>query len=248
MANQYFESLQTILSNNALNHEYTPVEQNLVEIIKECGAAAKDVETTSAAMRTATDKFEAAINNAWKMVYLIPQYPLEDTPEKWVMIPDSHFIGSEFRTSPSTKIKVEMVERHVDTVDGTPGCIYRLNGNTKLAFMLYGNTIVEYKTSDGENMELANNYSCACFINQFPFTVPYPSVTTIIHAHVKAEDGTESTEDYGFISDIRNLSREEISAEDLSQHFYSPKGTALYPNLTVEEAQAMNYVEPAAEQ
>ena len=140
---------------------------------------------------------------------------------------NSPLVGKDFRTSSKTSVHVELIERHVDTIDGTPGCVYRINGDSHLAFMLYGNTIIEYKTTDGQNMDLVNNYSCACFIQQFPFKVPYPCVTTIIHA-INPE--TQENEDYAFISDIRNISREEVSPEDLQNKFFSPEGTALYPN------------------
>lgn len=232
----YYEGLETLLTNNAKDHEISSIEGKLIDVVKECAVKYKDVENTSEAMGKATQAFETAINNAWKLMYLIPMVPIVDEPDKWVIEGDSPLIGKTFRTTRETRVKVEMIERHVDTVDGTPGAVYRINANSKLAFMLYGNTIVEYNTTDGENMELVNNYSCACFIDQFPFTVPYPSVTTIIHAKTKDADGAEVTEDYGMISDIRNISREEISAEELNNHFYSPKGTSLYPKMSIEEA------------
>lgn len=243
MPNNYYESLCTILEGN---NKYPMIEgeQNVLDVVKMCAEATKMTENNSAALADATKKFEEVMNHCWKMLYLVPPHPLVDDSDKWVVVPQSSFIGSMFRTSPDTQVKVEMIERHADTVDGTPGCVYRINGNIKLAFMLYGNTIIEYETSNGEDMEMKNNYACACFITEFPFEVPYPSITTIIHAKVKDADGNDTVEDYGFISDVRNLTREEIDSEDLKNRFYSPKGTTLYPNMTHEEAEAMNYVDP----
>lgn len=236
----YYEGMEALLQKNAEDHKVSTIESKLIDVIKECAAMYKDTENSFEAMGKATSAFENAINNAWKLMYLIPMIPIEDKPDKWVIEGNSPLIGRVFRTTRDTKVKVNMIERHVDTVDGTPGAIYRINANSKLAFMLYGNTIIEYNTNDGENMDLIKNYSCACYIDQFPFTVPYPSVTTIIHAKTQDADGNEVTEDYGMISDIRNISREEISAEELSNQFYSPKGTSLYPKLTPEEAKAID--------
>ena len=173
-------------------------------------------------------------------MYLIPHIPLEDTPEKWIIEENSPMIGKDFRVSNKHRVHIEMIERHADTIDGTPGAVYRINANSKLAFMLYGNTVTEYDTTDGENMDLKNNYSTAAFIRNFPFTIPYPIVITIIHAKKKDSD---ETEDYGFISDIRNISRDEVSADDLHNHFFSPAGTSMYPNLTEEELNQFNVVE-----
>lgn len=243
----YYDGIMTLLENNQKNHEYSKIESLMMDVVKECAESVKDNDETSKAMSKASQTFETVINHAWKMMYLIPMIPIIDEPEKWVIMPESPLVGKEFRTSKTHKVKVEMIERHADTIDGTPGCVYRINANSKLAFMLYGNTIVEYKTEDGENMDMVNNYSCACFVNQFPFTVPYPSVTTIIHATTKDADGKDITEDCGFISDIRNISREEISAEELQNHFFSPKGTSLYPKLTDEEAESLDNTESEAE-
>ena len=198
----------------------------LMDLVRTCTAGCND-ENENEAIGYSTAKFEEAIKNGWKLLYLIPLNALEDLPEKWAIVENSPLVGKDFRTSAKTSVHVELIERHVDTIDGTPGCVYRINGDSHLAFMLYGNTIIEYKTTDGQNMDLVNNYSCACFIQQFPFKVPYPCVTTIIHA-INPE--TQENEDYAFISDIRNISREEVSPEDLQNKFFSPEGTALYPN------------------
>lgn len=232
----YIECINTILKANREDHDISSIESHLIEVVKEC-AAGTDDSSISNATGVATSKFETAINNIWKLLYLIPMITLEDKPEKWEIVEQSPMLGRDFRTSSKTVVHVNMLERHTDTIDGTPGCVYRINANSKLAFMLYGNNIIEYNTNNGKDMNLHNTYSCACFIDQFPFTVPYPTVTTIIH--VKSENSDE-TEDYGFISDIRNISREEISAEDVHNRFFSPNGTSLYPNLTDEERNEMN--------
>ena len=231
--NAYVDGLNMLLEANHQDHEYSKIESLLMEVVEEC-AKDTDDKSISEAMGTASNKFETAINHAWKLMYLIPMFAIEDKPEKWTIVENSPLIGKDFRVCNNRKVHVDMIERHVDTVDGTPGCVYRINANSKLAFMLYGNSVVEYETKDGENMDLKNNYSCACFVNQFPFVVPYPTVTTIIHVKNEGEDEVDF-EDYGFISDIRNISREEVSAEDLHGHFFSPTGTSLYPTLTEEE-------------
>lgn len=231
--NAYVDGLNMLLEANHQDHEYSKIESLLMEVVEEC-AKGTDDKSISEAMGTASNKFETAINHAWKLMYLIPMFAIEDKPEKWTIVENSPLIGKDFRVCNTRKVHVDMIERHVDTVDGTPGCVYRINANSKLAFMLYGNSVVEYETKDGENMDLKNNYSCACFVNQFPFVVPYPTVTTIIHVKNEGEDEVDF-EDYGFISDIRNISREEVSAEDLHGHFFSPTGTSLYPTLTEEE-------------
>ena len=239
----YIESLNTLLENNHKDHEYTSIESKLLDVIKEC-ASGLDGMDVNKAMGSVTQKFETAINNAWKLVYLIPMITLEDKPEKWVLVEDSPMLDKNFRTSNKTHVHVDMLERHIDTIDGTPGCVYRINANSKLAFMLYGNTVIEYETTNGEDMEIKNNYSCACFIKQFPFQVPYPTVTTIIHAEYKDEEtGEMKTEDYGYISDIRNISREEISEDELKNHFFSPTGTSLFPNMPIEELEAISNIE-----
>lgn len=236
--NAYVEGLNMLLEANHQDHEYSKIESLLMQVVEEC-AKDTDDKSISEAMGTASNKFETAINHAWKLMYLIPMFAIEDKPEKWTIVENSPLIGKDFRVCNTRKVHVDMIERHVDTVDGTPGCVYRINANSKLAFMLYGNSVVEYETKDGENMDLKNNYSCACFVNQFPFVIPYPTVTTIIHVKT---DGEEEFEDYGFISDIRNISREEVSAEDLHGHFFSPTGTALYPTLTEEELEQFQLV------
>lgn len=239
--NAYVDGLNMLLEANHQDHEYSKIESLLMEVVEEC-AKGTDDKSISEAMGTASNKFETAINHAWKLMYLIPMFAIEDKPEKWTIVENSPLIGKDFRVCNTRKVHVDMIERHVDTVDGTPGCVYRINANSKLAFMLYGNSVVEYETKDGENMDLKNNYSCACFVNQFPFVVPYPTVTTIIHVKNEGEDEVDF-EDYGFISDIRNISREEVSAEDLHGHFFSPTGTALYPTLTEEELEQFALVD-----
>lgn len=226
----YIENLNNLLDANSKDHEISEIESKLIDVVRLC-AENTDTMPIQDATGTSAARFETAINNAWKLVYLIPMITLEDKPEKWVIVEDSPMYGKDFRTSEKTTVHVSMLERHVDTIDGTPACIYRINGNSKLAFMLYGNNVIEYKTKDGKDMELSNTYACACFIDAFPFTVPFPTVTTIIHV---ANDNGE-TEDYGFISDIRNISREEIDADDLKTRFFSPIGTSLYPSLSIEE-------------
>lgn len=238
----YIKSLETLMENNHQDHEYSKVESLLLDVINEC-TAGLDGEDVNKAIGQASQKFEAAINNAWKLVYLIPMITLKDEPEKWIPVEESPLLGKTFRTSNATKVNVTTLERHSDTIDGTPGCIYRINGNSKLAFMLYGNTVIEYDTTNGEDMDLKNNYTCACFVKEFPFKVPYPTVTTIIHAKTKDEDGAEVTEDYGFISDIRNISREEVSADELKGRFFSPNGTQLFPNLSEDELKALDTTE-----
>lgn len=222
----YSEHLETLIDTYLKSQDMTLIDFKMVDLVRACTAGCND-ENENEAIGYSTTKFEEAIKNGWKLLYLIPLNTLEDLPEKWMIVENSPLVGKDFRTSAKTTVHVELIERHTDTIDGTPGCVYRINGDSHLAFMLYGNTVIEYKTTDGQNMELVNNYSCACFVQKFPFVVPYPCVTTIIHA-INPE--TQETEDYAFISDIRNVSREEISAEDLHNKFFSPEGTSLYPD------------------
>ncbi len=240
----YIDSLNTLIERNKMDHEVSEIEAKLIDIITACTIGTDGMSDSEATGFTAA-RFESVVNNAWKLAYLIPMIALEDKPENWVIVENSPMLGKEFRTSNTTTVQVNMLERHIDTIDGTPGCVYRINANSKLAFMLYGNNMIEYDTTDGENMDLANNYACACFIDQFPFTVPFPTVTTIIH--VKTGNPGE-TEDYGFISDIRNISREEIDGEELKHHFFSPMGTSLYPKLSDAECQMMNPVSDAGDE
>ena len=222
----YSDHLNFLIDTLKQSQELSIIDAKMLDLVRSCTAGCND-ENENEAIGYATAKFEDAIKNAWKLLYLIPLNTLEDIPEKWIIVENSPLVGKDFRTSPKTTVHVELIERHADTIDGTPGCVYRINGDSHLAFMLYGNTVIEYKTTDGMNMELVNNYSCACFIQKFPFVVPYPCVTTIIHA-INPE--TNENEDYAFISDIRNISREEISAEELQNKFFSPEGTSLYPD------------------
>lgn len=241
MAMNYYDALTKILENNHNNHTYNDNEANMIKVLENIMPKVKGVEDSSAAMSEVTNEFESYINNVWRLAYLIPIHDLIDAPDKWEILPDSPLIGKNFKTSNNTAVHVEMIEIHKDTIDGTPAAVYRINANSKLAFMLYGNTIIEYNTKDGTNIELANNYSCACFIDRFPFQIPYPTVTTIINVIGTNDEGEEGIiEKSGFISDIRNISREEVTAAELSNNFFSPKGTSLYPNATQEELDAWN--------
>ena len=232
----YSEHLNFLIDTLKQSQELSIIDAKMLDLVRSCTAGCND-ENENEAIGYSTTKFEEAMKNGWKLLYLIPVNTLEDLPEKWQIVENSPLVGKEFRTSPSTTVHVNMIERHIDTVDGTPGCVYRINANTKLAFMLYGNTVIEYKTTDGQNMEMTNNYSCACFIKGFPFKVPFPCVTTIIHA---TNPETNETEDYAFVSDIRNISREEISPDEIKNKFFSPEGTTLYPNMTEEELEEIN--------
>lgn len=231
----YSEHLNFLTEAFKKSRDMSMIDFKMIDFMTACTAGCDENENKAIGQSVA--KFEAAIKDAWKLLYLIPVNTLEDLPEKWVIVENSPLVGKNFRTSSKTSVHVDMIERHVDTIDGTPGCVYRINANSKLAFMLYGNTVIEYKTTDGINLDMQNNYSCACFIKEFPFNVPFPCVTTIIHA---TNPETNEVEDYGFVSDIRNVTREEISQDDLKNHFFSPEGTALYPNMSEEELNAMN--------
>ena len=232
----YSEHLNSLINSYQQSQDMSIIDAKMIDFIRACTAGCND-ENENEAIGYSTAKFDAAIKNGWKLLYLIPVTTLEDLPEKWQIVENSPLIGKEFRTSSKTTVHVNMIERHIDTIDGTPGCVYRINANSKLAFMLYGNTVIEYKTNDGNNMDLVNNYSCACFINHFPFDVPFPCVTTIIHA---TNPETNESEDYAFVSDIRNITREEISPDEIKNKFFSPAGTSLYPNMTEEELEAIN--------
>lgn len=232
----YSEHLNSLINSYQQSQDMSIIDAKMIDFIRACTAGCND-ENENEAIGYSTAKFDAAIKNGWKLLYLIPVTTLVDLPEKWQIVENSPLIGKEFRTSSKTTVHVNMIERHSDTIDGTPGCVYRINANSKLAFMLYGNTVIEYKTTDGNNMDLVNNYSCACFINHFPFDVPFPCVTTIIHA---TNPETNESEDYAFVSDIRNITREEISPDEIKNKFFSPAGTSLYPNMTEEELEAIN--------
>lgn len=232
----YSEHLNSLINSYQQSQDMSIIDAKMIDFIRACTAGCND-ENENEAIGYSTAKFDVAIKNGWKLLYLIPVTTLEDLPEKWQIVENSPLIGKEFRTSSKTTVHVNMIERHIDTIDGTPGCVYRINANSKLAFMLYGNTVIEYKTTDGNNMDLVNNYSCACFINHFPFDVPFPCVTTIIHA---TNPETNEYEDYAFVSDIRNITREEISPDEIKNKFFSPAGTSLYPNMTEEELEAIN--------
>ena len=232
----YSEHLNSLINSYQQSQDMSIIDAKMIDFIRACTAGCND-ENENEAIGYSTAKFDAAIKNGWKLLYLIPVTTLEDLPEKWQIVENSPLIGKEFRTSSKTTVHVNIIERHIDTIDGTPGCVYRINANSKLAFMLYGNTVIEYKTTDGNNMDLVNNYSCACFINHFPFDVPFPCVTTIIHA---TNPETNESEDYAFVSDIRNITREEISPDEIKNKSFSPAGTSLYPNMTEEELEAIN--------
>lgn len=241
MAINYFDSLTEILKKNQADHEYSENEALMVKVLENIMPKVKGIEDNSAAMSELTNEFEDCINNVWRLAYLIPIHDLVDEPDKWEILPDSPLIGKNFKTSNNTSVHVDLIEIHKDTIDGTPAAVYRINANSKLAFMLYGNTIIEYNTRDGKNINMTNNYSCACFIDAFPFQVPYPTVTTIINVMGTNDDGEECiTEKCGFISDIRNISREEVTESELKNNFFSPKGTSLYPNATQEELDSWN--------
>lgn len=221
----YSDLVKSIAVTAHQDHDFNKLESMMYDIAEECANGIGDKQMNEA-IGIATNKFEDAVNLAWKSLYLIPTIPLEDKPEKWIIVEDSPMLGKDIKISKSETIHVDMMERHVDTVDGSPAAVYRFNANSRFAVMLYGNTIIEYETENGEDMKITKSYSCVSFIRSFPFDVPYPTVTTVIHVKDKE---TGEVEDYGFISDIRNLSREEVSAEDLQHHFFSPAGTSLFP-------------------
>lgn len=203
------------------------LDHDLKALLRDC-MKGTDPENVNNAISTAVGRFEVMAERAWHMLYLLPTIPLEDAPEKWAICENTPLQGRTFRVSKDDTVVAELIERHTDTIDGTPGCVYRLNGDTRLAFMLYGTTVIEYEmdTNNPNEMQVSNTYSCASFIDSWPFTVPYPCVVTLIHA-INKENGEH--EDYGFVSDIRNLFREEISAEDMKGRFFTPEGTSMYP-------------------
>lgn len=221
----YPEYVKSIIKLAHTDHDFTNLESKVFDLATECSKDLADKPMTEA-IGIATNKFENVIDDAWKALYLIPTVDLIDAPEKWEIVESSSMIGKDIKISPTESIHVEMLERHVDTILGSPACVYRINANSRFAMMMMGTTVIEYETENGEDMQITNSYSCLSFIQKFPFTVPYPTVTTVIHVKDKE---TGEVEDYGYISDIRNLSREEVSAEDLHHHFFSPAGTSLFP-------------------
>lgn len=222
----YSDYVDSVIKLAHDDHDFSKIESMVFNTAVECAKGLENKPMTEA-IGIATNKFEAVVDNAWKALYLIPTVDLIDAPEKWEIVESSPMIGKDIKISPTDSIHVEMLEHHVDTIEGSPASVYRINANSKFAVMMMGTTVIEYETENGEDMNITNSYSCLCFINKFPFSVPYPTITTVIHVKNKE---TEEAEDYGFISDIRNLSREEVSAEDLSHHFYSPAGTSLFPS------------------
>lgn len=232
----YSEYVESIIELARNDHDFTNLESKVFDIAMECSKDLTDKSMTYA-IGIATNKFADAIDNAWKALYLIPTIDLIDAPEKWEIVETSPMIGKDIKISPTESIHVDMLERHVDTVSGSPACVYRINANSRFAIMMMGTTVIEYETENGEDMQITNTYSCMSFIKQFPFTVPYPTVTTVIHVKNKE---TGEVEDYGYISDIRNLSREEVSAEDLHHHFFSPTGTSLFPTTETSQEESVD--------
>lgn len=221
----YPEYVKSIIDLAHTDHEFNQIESTVFDVVTKCTKGLEDKSMTDA-IGIASQKFESAMDNAWKALYLIPTIDLVDSPEKWQIVESSPLIGKDIKISQNESVHVEMLEYHTDTIIGSPACVYRINANSRLAVMMMGTTVIEYETENGEDMQITNSYSCMAFIQKFPFTVPYPTVTTVIHVKNKE---TGEVEDYGYISDIRNLSREEVSAEDLHHHFFSPVGTALFP-------------------
>ena len=184
---------------------------------------------TEEAVGEATADFEALVEAGWRALYMLPAVDLEDLPEKWIDVTE----GSPLIKMPITvqkqptekKIVVTKVELHADTINGTPGAVYRLNGDSRLAIMLYANSISNYDVPDGqpmENAKLRDVYAVAAFIDEFPFHVGWPLTTQVFS--YKGEDGTPKYA--GFLSDLRNQHQDPIA--DPHSHLYTPLHTALF--------------------
>ena len=223
----YSEHLETLIDTYLKSQDMTLIDFKMVDLVRACTAGCND-ENENEAIGYSTTKFEEAIKNGWKLLYLIPVIPLEDKPEKWIPVEDSPMLRKTLKISNSESVTIEILELHKDTIDGSPAAVYRINANSHLAMMLYGNTFIHYSTENGEDMKMSGSYAQPAFIQKFPWVPQYPLVTTIIH--VKDPKNGENFEDYGFISDIRNMSREELSSDDLHNRRFSPAGTSVFPS------------------
>lgn len=225
--NSYKENVEKLIYDLHQYRDFTNLDNMIIDVAKECANGLEEKEAREATA-IATNKFEQAMDMAWKLLYLIPVIPLEDKPEKWIPVEDSPMLGKTLKISNSESVTIEILELHKDTIDGSPAAVYRINANSHLAMMLYGNTFIHYSTENGEDMKMSGSYAQPAFIQKFPWVPQYPLVTTIIH--VKDPKNGENFEDYGFISDIRNMSREELSSDDLHNRRFSPAGTSVFPS------------------
>ena len=116
----YTEHLNTLIDTYLKSQDMSVTDFKLMDLVRACTDGCND-ENENEAIGYSTAKFEEAIKNGWKLLYLIPLNALEDLPEKWAIVENSPLIGKDFRTSSKTSVHVELIERHVDTIDGTPG-------------------------------------------------------------------------------------------------------------------------------
>lgn len=239
----YKENVEKLIFDLHQYREFTNLDDMIIDAVKECASnlEEKDMKESTA---IATNKFEQAMDMAWKLLYMIPVIPLEDKPEKWIPVEESPMLGKTLKISNTESVTIETLELHRDTIDGSPAAVYRINANSRLAMMLYGNTFIIYDTENGKDMKMSGSYAQPAFIQKFPWVPQYPLVTTIIHAK-DPESG--EIEDYGFITDIRNMSREELSSEDLHKHRFSPAGTSVFPSKEEVSEETEDTTEPDGE-
>ena len=230
--NSYKENVEKLISDLHQYRDFTKLDSLMIDVVTNCANGLEEKEAREATA-IATNKFEQTMDMAWKLLYLIPVIPLEDKPEKWIPVEESPMLGKTLQITKDITIPVEVLERHADTIDGSPAAVYRINANSKYAILLYANTIIRYETENGKDMKMTGSYARPSFIQKFPWVPQYPLVTTIINVK---DPKTGETEDYGFISDIRNISREELSAEELQKHVFFPAGTSLLPAKDESEA------------
>lgn len=183
---------------------------------------------TDEAVSEATTDYAELVEAGWRALYMLPSHDLEDLPEKWIDITEGSPLKNmpvSIQRKPENKaIIVTKVELHADTINGTPGAVYRLNGDSRLAIVLYANTVSTFDVPAGKRMEdaiLRDTYAVAAFIDKFPFHLGWP-LTTQIFQYV--EDGKAKYT--GFLSDLRNQHQDII--DDPQGHLYTPQHTSIY--------------------
>lgn len=196
--------MQTLLEN-------IPLQQN---------TDAEDVNVIPSIIREYHDQIS---NYLYRLSFLMPILPIEAHDSCWNPITDEDMlngiIGKTLKVNEKHTITIETIEIHKECSILSPASVYRINKDNRLAIMPIGNTIITCEPNENGEIIVTNNATCACFVNEFPFRVPYPIITKVI----KYRDG-ENEKQMTTITDVRNLSEEPITQGQLC----TPTGTSLY--------------------
>lgn len=165
---------------------------------------------------------EDAVSLAYMGIYGIPMEALVDSPEKWINVPDHPRIGSTIQVGYMRAVKINKVERHADTYEGSIVEVIRFNGDSALACMPYGTIFYTFHRLG--DREPYNTFGISTYIQQFPYRVPMPIICEVY----------EDQNGLGLISDITR--RFSVVTTQIMNESYSPAGTALYASKIPADA------------